>query len=80
MACKPFKTSEANAKSFLKTNGAIDKFLNIKNLSKFRDLHTQLRKQLKIIILVISQIGMKNYFLKIIMVIKLHQIKKYLNK
>ena len=33
MSCKPYRTSEANAKSYLKTKGAIDAFLNILNIN-----------------------------------------------
>ncbi len=47
MSCKPFKTSEANAKSYLKTKGVIDKYLNVKDLGKFRTLHSELRQQAK---------------------------------
>lgn len=45
--CPKFVTSEAKAKSFLRTKGVIDKFLNILNLGEFRKLHTQLRQQAK---------------------------------
>jgi|694.fasta_scaffold06053_10 hypothetical protein len=47
MSCKPFKTSEANAKSFLRTKGVIDEFLNVKDLKQFRKLHTELKGQAK---------------------------------
>ena len=47
MSCKPFKTSEANAKSYLKTKGVIDDFLNVKDLGKFRTEHSKLRQQAK---------------------------------
>lgn len=47
MSCKPFKTTEANAKSFLRTKGAIDKFLNIIDLNKFRQYHGELINQAK---------------------------------
>lgn len=47
MSCKPFKTTEANAKSFLRTKGAIDKFLNIIDLNKFRQFHGELINQAK---------------------------------
>jgi hypothetical protein len=47
MSCKPFKTSEANAKSFLRTKGAIDNFLNILDLNTFRKLHGELKNQAK---------------------------------
>ena len=47
MSCKPFKTSEANAKSYLKTQGAIDKFLNIKDLNTFRKENAKLKEQAK---------------------------------
>ena len=47
MSCKPFKTTEANAKSFLRTKGAIDKFLNIIDLNKFRQYHAELKQQVK---------------------------------
>jgi len=45
--CPKFVTSEAKAKSFLRTKGVIDKFLNILNLGEFRKLHTKLRQQAK---------------------------------
>ncbi len=45
MACKPYKTSEANAKSYLKTKGAIDAFLNILNLNTFRKENINLSQQ-----------------------------------
>lgn len=45
MSCKPFKTSEANAKSYLKTKGAIDAFLNILNLNVFRKENINLSEQ-----------------------------------
>jgi hypothetical protein len=44
MSCndkKKFKTAEASTKSSLRTNGAIDKFLNIIDLNKFRTLNTK---------------------------------------
>lgn len=47
MSCKPFKTTEANAKSFLRTKGAIDNFLNILDISKFRQFHGELINQAK---------------------------------
>jgi len=47
MSCKPFKTSEANAKAFLKTKGVIDNFLNVIDLGSFRNLHITLRQQAK---------------------------------
>ena len=47
MSCKPFKTTEANAKSFLRTKGAIDNFLNILDLNKFRQFHGELINQAK---------------------------------
>lgn len=47
LKCPKFVTSEAKAKSFLKTKGVIDKFLNVLNLGEFRKLHTQLRQQVK---------------------------------
>lgn len=45
--CPKFVTSEAKAKSFLRTKEVIDKFLNVLNLGEFRKLHTQLRQQAK---------------------------------
>lgn len=47
MSCKPFKTSEANAKSYLRTQEVIDKYLNVKDLGKFRTEHSKLRQQAK---------------------------------
>jgi len=47
MSCRPFKTSEANAKAFLKTKGAIDNFLNIKDLNTFRKENAILKEQAK---------------------------------
>lgn len=47
MSCRPFKSSEANAKAFLKTKGAIDKYLNILDLPLFRQLNKKLKEQAK---------------------------------
>lgn len=47
MACKDsqkFRTSEASSKAALRTQGAIDEFLNIKNLIKFRELNIKWSK------------------------------------
>lgn len=47
MSCRPYKTTEANAKSYLRTKGAIDEYLNVINLQKFRELHKVLINQMK---------------------------------
>lgn len=48
MACtRPFKGSEANAKSYLRTKGAIDQYLNIVDLNIFRREHKYLREVAK---------------------------------
>lgn len=45
MSCKPFKTSEANAKSYLKTMGAINKYLTIIDENLFNKHHKILIEQ-----------------------------------
>jgi len=47
MSCKPFKSSKNNSKAFLLTKGAIDKFLNIIDVNKFRTNVNALTKQAK---------------------------------
>lgn len=48
MACKlPFKTAEANSKSWLRTRKVIDKYLNILDLPRFRKLNKKIREYAK---------------------------------
>lgn len=51
MSCnKPYKTAEANAKSYLRTHGVIDKYLNILDYAKFVKFNRKL-----------TESGIKNY-------------------
>lgn len=42
-----FKTAEASTKAWMRTNGLIDKFLNILDLKRFREKNTELSDRVR---------------------------------